>query len=235
MASVDITAGDVMDAAASLMNDTAKSVYTYVVQLPYLTMALQDLRKLMEENNAPVTNQRSAVINIPAGVSSLGFNATPPVTELPDDLIEIQRLWESPEGLDQWIPMTRREFLPLYLEDGTTINQFLIWAWMDNEIKLIAANADIDLKIDYVANLFTAINDEDDVIGVINADSYLQYRTAALLAQFVGENPTRALALNHEAGQAFETMSNIDNKGRQQIATRRRPFRASWKSRGRSY
>jgi hypothetical protein len=32
----DLTAGTVMDAAAALMNDAAKSIYPYATQVPYM-------------------------------------------------------------------------------------------------------------------------------------------------------------------------------------------------------
>ena len=229
MTSLSLTAGQVMDLAASLLNDTAKQVYTYTAQLPYLKMALQDLRKLLELNNSPVTNETSAVITIPSGNTSLGFGIVAP--KLPDDLVEIQQLWERISGVEPFLPMRKVEFIPHYLED-IEINQFLVWAWMDNEIRFLAANIDIDLKIDYIQSLFTNVTDENSFIMVINSDSYLQYRTAALCAEYIGENPTRALSLNIQAKEAFDVLIGIDNKGRQAIYTRRRPFRAAWKNRG---
>jgi hypothetical protein len=60
----------------------------------------------------------------------------------------------------------------------------------------------------------------------------LSYKTAALLSQFIGENESRAQLLNGEAELAVERMASIDNKGRQQMSTRHRPFRASYKARG---
>lgn len=229
MAAPDLTAGEVMDGAASLMNDSARSVYTYVKQLPYLQMALQDLRKLLELNNSPVTNETSAVINIEAGVTSVTYGLVDP--HLPDDMIELQEVWESEEGQNTFIPMRRREFIPLWVE-GVTTNQFGIYSWKSNRLTFPEANADIDIKIDYVRSLFTAVVDENSALSVINSDSYLQYRTAALLAEFVGENPTRALGLNAQAREAFDVLIGIDNKGKQAIPTRRRPFRSSYKSRG---
>ncbi len=229
MATPDITAGEIMNLAASLLNDTAKQVYPYTVQIPYLTMALQDLRKLLELNNSPVTDTDSAVIELSASDTSVGFGTVDP--KLPDDLIEIQELWERPRGIDPFIQMTRRNFIPLYLS-GVPTSQYIIWSWQSNTIKLPQVNQANDLKINYIKNLFGMFEDENSIIGVINSDSYLQYRTAALCAEFVGENPGRATSLNLQAKEAFDTLIGIDNKGRQAISTRRRPFRASWKNRG---
>ena len=230
MSTPQFSAGSVMDKAAALLNDNAKQIYTYEVQLPYLNIALQDLRKELQLNNSPVTNKTNGTpIEIPAGTIEVPFNA-PSGPKLPVDLIEIQQLWESNDG-NYFTPMTKVEFLPHYLE-GSVINQLLMWEWSGNSIKFLPASADNFIKIDYIRNLFPALNHSNDNIGVINADSYLQFRTASLLAQFVAENPTRAAALNTEVIMARDNLLGIDNKGKQAIATRRRPFRARWKQRG---
>jgi len=216
---------------SSLQNDTAQSVYNNVACLPYLNMALDELQELFEENNVPVTNETSAVINAPAGTTAIGF-AT--VVALPANLIEIRQLWESPEGLDQFLPMTKKDFIPHYLENNTTISQFLIWAWMNQEIRLIAADADNDLKLDYIQSIFATpilIADIDVDIPIKNIKSYLGYKTAALCSMFIGENPERASSLDGQAGTALQRTLGISTKGRQSILTRRRPFRASFKTR----
>lgn len=228
MSTQDLTAGDVMDIAASLMNDTAKQEYTYTAQLPYLKMALSDLRKSLELNNSPVTEETSAVIALNSGVEAIGFNTTP---ALPSDLIEIQKLWISPRGINQWVPMKRKDYLPHYLE-GAEISEWLIWTWISNQIRFLPANADNDIKIDYIKTLFSDIMDENSQLSIINADSYLGFKTAAYLAEFIGENPTRALGLKAEALMALDIMTGIDNKGKQAITVRRRPFRSGWKNRG---
>lgn len=231
MSSPTLTAGQVMDTAASLLNDTAKQVFTYTVQLPYLQVALNDLRKLLELNNSPVTNSSTpVVINVPAGQTAIRFDNSPN-PELPDDLIEIQQLWETGEGTDNWIPMSRREFIPHYF-DGIVTGGFGVWSWRENYIQLPESSSDIDIKIDYVRSLFNSVVDENSALNIINGDSYLSYRTAALCAKYVGENPVRALGLDEDATAAFYVMIGIDNKGRQAISTRRRPFRSAWKSRG---
>ena len=88
------------------------------------------------------------------------------------------------------------------------------------------------MKIDYIRNLFTDVEDEESVLGVINCDSFLHYRIAGLCAEFIGENKTRADDLNTQAMGALERVTGIEAKGKQQIGTRHRPFRATWKSRG---
>jgi hypothetical protein len=228
MPTPDLTAGSVMDTVASLMNDTSKQNYTYVAQLPYLKMALQDLRKLLELNNSPITNETSVIKTIPASATVLGFNTIP---ALPIDLIDIQRIYESPTGLNQFVPMDKIEFIPVR-SSNVEVSQFRVWAWISNEVRFLPSVSIIDVKLDYIKTLFTNVVDQNSQLSIINADSYLQFRTAALCAEFIGENATRAMSLNNQAIEAFEVLIGIDNKSKQGIYTRRRPFRAAWKHRG---
>lgn len=227
------TPAEIIDMAASLQNDTAQDVYTDAACLPYFNMALRELQEIFELNNVPVTNQVSAVLPVAAGVSTIKYQGTVPL--IPSDLIEIRRLWESPTGLNQWTEVFEKEFIPQYWENGNTISQFLIYAWIANEIKLIAANADNDLKIDYMRSLFSAvpIGAVEMELGVHfkNIFTYLGFETAALCSMFIGENETRASALEQKANASLNVSVGISTKGRQSIVTRRRPFRSSYKRR----
>jgi hypothetical protein len=230
VATPDILAGTIMDSAAALLNDAQKQVYTYAAQIPYLKIALKELREWMELSNAPITDKVTTILNIPAGTLVVGFATTP---ALPVDLIEIQELWErqADSESEAWVPMVRKEFLPHYL-DGQDTNRFQIWAWNNNQIELLASNIENDLKLDYIRTLFTSVVDQNSTIGMINCDSFLHYRIAALCAEFTGENMTRAQSLNQQAQSALDRLVGIDSKGKQQISTRHRPFRATFKSRG---
>jgi hypothetical protein len=230
------TPNDIITAVSGLMNDSSQSQYTNAVCLPFLNLALDELQELFEINGIPVTNETSAPpITLTAGVNRLGFDTTP---SLPTDLIEIQQLWESTSGLNKWTPMVKKEFIPHYLEDNTTISMFLIWAWEHGSINLIPSNADNDIKIDYTANMFNTpipIANISINLPFTNVKTYLEYKTAALCAMFIAENESRAIALDSLTGTALSRALGIPIKGMQSIVTRRRPFRSSYKRRGVSY
>jgi hypothetical protein len=225
------TPAEIMDMSASLMNDTAQTTYTDEAQLPYLNMALNELQELFELNNIPVTNEESAQITLAAGITVVSFTSTP---ALPANLVEIQRLWERFSGVIPYIPMTRKEFIPKSQEDQQ-ITQFLIWAWIDQEIRLIAATAAIDIKIDYIKSIFATpivIGGINTNLTTINIKQFLGFRTAALCSLFIGENEVRADTLDARAERALDRTLGIPIKGRQAITTRRQPFMARWKRRG---
>jgi hypothetical protein len=235
MASPDLTSATVMNSSAALLNDAAKSIYTFTKQLPYLNMALQELQELFELNEVAVVDNVSAVLPIDAGISRIRFKPAVPIvgeTYLPDDLIEPQVLWERTRNIDPYTPMRKLDFLPRYME-GIEINQFLYFTWQDQEIRFFPANQDNDIKMDYIRDLFVPFTNTSgtDQINVINAASFLEYRNAGLCAEFIGENITRANSLNGFASLAMDRVVGIGTKGRQAILTRHRPFRSSYKRR----
>jgi len=230
----DLTAAQVMNRSASLMNDTAKTVYTYVAQLPYLNIAVDELQELFELNNIPVTNQTTAFIAVPAGVVQIEpiENAGPGIVTYPNDLVEIQGLYERLGGsTEPFIPMTQREFLPHSLDNLPT-ESLGYWIWEDQKIKFIGALLPREVKLDYIKKLFPDELNASSAIGIINARGFLYFRTAALCSQFIGENTTRATELNNFATLALDRITGIGIKGKQAIMTRRRPFMATYKSRG---
>ena len=228
MATPDLTATQVMTAVNAALNDQGGQVYTESVQIPYLNMASQELKEEFQLNEVPVVATHSAIINVPAGQSKMMFSATAPVPELPNDLIELKQVWESPEGLEQWIPMTKVEILPRWME-GQEYQQFIYYVWQSQEIRFLPSNQDNDIKLDYIKELFPEITDGDDEIGIINAKGYLTYKTAALIALLVEENEPRAMRLDQLAVQSLNRVTGIGSKGRQNIMIRRRPFRQGYK------
>jgi hypothetical protein len=178
----------------------------------------------MEANNVPATNKRSVAITVAPSVSVISFTTTP---ALPSDLIEIQQISERQNGTAvDYIPMTRREFLPPSVNQ---IDQLVWWAWMEQAINFIGALQTVQLMIDYIANKLPTATTTSSPITLINADSYLSLKTASLCAFFLGENKDRSDELDQQAGVQADIFLNISTKGRQAIATRRRPFMASYK------
>lgn len=217
-----------MNASASLLNDTARSTYTYIAQLPYLKIALDELRELFELNNIPVTNETSAAITVAAGVTVISFSTTP---ALPSDLVDIRRLWERETGGDIWIPMYKRDFLP-HQREGVEVSNFQVYTYNKDQIEVLESGRSNDLKLDYIREIFTTITDENSLITPVNCKSFLSFRNAALCSLYIGENPSRAETLDNDAGEAIERALGISIKGRQSIAVRHKPFRAGYKKKG---
>lgn len=235
MSTINLLASEVMDDAAALLNDAAKNTYTYVIQIPYLNIALKELRKHFELANQPATDQTtSSALEVLAGAETLEFAPDPPgvIDYLPNDLIDIRRAWQRPSGTSQqYIPLSRLSGLPVSLE-GTEINTLYGYVWEDQMMKFLPATVDMDIKLEYVRQLFPLITDSTDEILCINGDSFLANRTGALVARHVENNEERAVALDSAAGVFLDEVLGIGAKGNQSKNTRRRPFRSRFKSRG---
>lgn len=234
MGSTSLTAANVMDKAASLMNDTAKTVYTYAAQMPYLNMALNELEEHFQLNNIPVTNETSVPITIAIGITEVKpfdgvGSGVPP--HYPQDLVEIRGLYERLAGsTDPFIEVVKRDFLPHAIDD-VPIDSLQYWIWESQVIKFIGATTPREIKLDYIKTTFPEVTNQASLIGVINARTFLFYRTAALCTQFIGENETRAGELNGFAVLALDRVTGIGTKSKQSITTRRRPFMANYKRR----
>src|SRR5690606_17759652 len=119
----------------------------------------------------------------------------------------------------------RKDYIPHGLQ-GTPVGYFGIYVWEDQKIKFLEASLNIDVKIDYIKELFPQLVDENSPINIINARTFLEYRTASLLAEFIERNLTSAQGLNTYAVLALDRATGIGVKGKQAISTRRRPFRS---------
>ena len=220
-------ASDVMVTTRALLNDTQNQLFTNNVQLPYLKKAFRELREYCQLNNVPVTSLVSTALSIPANTSEVSYVSIP---SLPQDFVEPRQLWERSAGTDPWIPLQRVETLP-YSLDGQPAGSFMLFAWQDNKIKLFPCNRVNDLKMDYISQLAEVV-DENTTIPIINGQTFLENRCAALCAQYVSEDKERSNDLNTEAEEALYRLTSIESKGKQAILYRRRPFRQAYKSRG---
>lgn len=224
------TAGDIYTVVRGLLNDVDGDIYNDAALQPMLQVCIQEISENYELNGMAKTNNTSAIIEVDAGVERIGFTGDTSPPNLPDDLVEIEQLWYSPRDQNTWYAMSKRMFLPHYL-NTTDINPLTIWAWYKERINLMVSNADNDIKIDYIQTLFPDIQNENTQLVLVNGRTVLEYRTAALAAEFVGENMTRADKLNLFAGPAMDRLLGIGTKATQVMPVRRRPFRAGFKSR----
>jgi hypothetical protein len=216
-----MTAAEVMDRSAALLNDKAKSLYNFTDQIPYLNTAIDELLEEMERNSISTTNKVSAVIPLAIGIDTAA---------LPTDLIEIEDIFERDAGQSDFIPMTKVTFLPKI--SGSRTN-FSYWSYDGGVIKFLPSDRAKEIQINYVARIQAAVSDVTgtDLITIPSSMNFLSYRNAALLAEFIGGNLPKADKLNMYAGAALDRLLGIGVKADQGVVTRRLPFRFAWKSR----
>lgn len=222
-----VKAGEIFDQARFFLNDQIGAVFTDEVLAPALKSAYQELRMECEDNNIPYTNITSAAITIDSGVLDIGGVTGP---ALPSDLVEVVEMYERVAGTNNdYMIMKRRNFLPK-TDFQTTYLQ--VYTWQKQIIHFIGSTTDIEVKIDYVGDSLSRIIDSNTEIAIYNSCAFLWYRTAALAAEFIGENITRAQSLNSDALASLEVLENIGIKNQQSMPVRRRPFMSSYRQRG---
>jgi len=225
-----IKAKDVMDTASAALNDAGLTVFSYATQLPYVKIAIRDLRLELEDFDIPLTQSTSTAFTITTSMRDIGGTTGP---LFPTDFLEPQELWERTAGTtSDYIRMTRRDALPktdvltAYLE---------VWCWQNGQINFLGATGSIEVKMDYLSDPFKVeiVNYNSIVVPKYeNALQFLGFRTAGLCAEFIGENPERAQSLYTQAQGYLDLMLGISIKNQQTVGTRRRPFRGGWKRRG---
>lgn len=221
-----ITAGEVMDLAGALLNDPSVRIFTYTKQLPYLKMAYDELGQLLEENNVEAINALSTALTITTAMTDIGGNTGP---ALPSDLILPETLYERLSGSSSdYIEMKKVDFLPTTV---TLTNDLIWWAWQNQVINFSGALTNRQVKIEYLGNTLVAVSSQTSPIYLFNAKNFLAERTAALCADFIGEDTERAQKLNGLAGSSLDRVININVKGEQATPVRRRPFLASYNRR----
>lgn len=218
-----LQAKELMDSSAAALNDTGLTKFTYLKQIPYLNIAIKELEEVMQSNNISVTNEQNTSIIILAGATEIA------AIDMPTDMVEPRVLYErDTNSSEDWQLMSKVDFLPPFVE---LLQSLIYWCYINQEIKFIGATSDRQLKLQYIARRQPKIVDPTNAITILNADTFLIYRNAALCAQYIGENKERADELNINAGMALDRFLSINNKSRQSSPVRRRPFMAGYKVR----
>jgi hypothetical protein len=224
---IPITTGSVMAMVAAVMNDSAQQNYTDAAILPYMQLAYEDLKTELQDYNIPITNATSSGILITPGVTTIGGVTGP---SLPADLVDILSMHERIAGTtSDFVLMERKQFLPM-TQQLTSYLQ--VWSWQDQIVRLLGANGNVEVRMNYIASNLGDIADENTILRLFNLKGYLTYRTGGHCSIFIGENETRANVLYGFAERELDKLLSIGIKAQQAIRTRRRPFRSGFKSYG---
>lgn len=171
---------EVMDQAASFLNDTALDVYTYTTMLPYLKRANEDLEKKLIVYGTSEQRTKSAAIPVLADATTI---------TLPSDFLLPLDLKERNVGEteDQWVDMTLLDWEP----DATHTTYIEFWAFRNNAIYIKPPIVAKEVKLYYERALGVIIG-SSSVIDFSLTKGYLAARTAELCARYIGMNSTFA-------------------------------------------
>ena len=185
-------ASDCFFTAKGRLNDLTGALYTDTNLLPYLQDAYKELQNELAAINAEVLEERSAVILVPNGTTSLGPDGA---NLQPSDMVVPITLFErTPGSQETFMQMGETRWETQELPSSSLRK----WNWKEEEIKLLGSNQSREVKIDYIKSL-TVISGPNSAIKVSGSKLFLGVRTAALAAESIGENKSRADALHLRA------------------------------------
>lgn len=205
----------IMDGAASLNNDTPKTLYTYAVQLPYLIIAQQELEQNLVLNEVPLSLISEYKVDVQIGDI---------VLILPDDFFIPNYLMERPNTSTKesdFVRMTEvKDVNHLQRDPGVSLIE---WDWRHNCINFVGATTIRNVRLNYWKQLLVPeIGSNEPQLG---ANNFLKFRTAALIAEFIAKDTGRSMSLNVQAMQANDLLMSILVKNNQGKRIRRHPFR----------
>jgi len=208
-----ITAQEPLTEVKALLNDPDGNIYPDARVIPFMQKAYRELQTKMMLNGLPVLKESSVDIPVAAGTLLLGDGSG-----LPTDFIYPIELHERVSGsTDRYEEMKELAWEGDYIPS----DRLLYWNWREEEVKFAGATTPREVRIRYMKGL-ARITGVGSNIAVNNAVSFLATRTASLAARFLGSNPTRADALDGDAGMALSDLLGILVKRDQGLGIRRR-------------
>lgn len=206
-------ASTLMQKSAEILNDAGRNMWNDEVLLPMLVLGFQELELEYVNHSLPALMDISTPQSVPAGTRTL--------QPLADFLAPIM-LEERAPGQDntRWIEMSQRTFEPDTISPS---NQLLYWAYREQEFKFVGANQPREVRYRYYKN-FGEPDDPTSNINILNSHLFLQFKTAANAARFIGQRPTLADGLDMKANLFLHKAMNREVKSVQNISKRRKGF-----------
>lgn len=209
---------DVLTEAVALLNDVGKAIYTDARMIPLVDKAYRELQKVYADNGVQVTDEISSTISIAASTVRID-----PQVSINANFIEpifIQERASGSTSADDWTDMEETAWEPSESQQ-TTLD---VWTWREQEIKFRGATTNREILVRYLKSL-AKLTAAGDSILIEGAQEFLAARAAAIAALVIGENTTRAEALQEDAGSALELLLSINAKKRQNLPIRRKRYR----------
>lgn len=198
--------------AKVLLNDQAGTVYTDVALLPLMQKAYRELQIKFLRNGLKTAQETSAPIIVPPMTFELADGAL-----LPTNFLYAIELKERGTDSEPWQDMIEKAWEPTIMP-GTTL---LYWVEREDRIKFVGATTQRQVLLRYAKGL-TPLTGPGSPIEILNSSTFLAARCAALSAAVIGENYTRAEALNGDAKSAMHELLGTKVNARQSLPVRRR-------------
>jgi hypothetical protein len=218
-------AEDALTLARALVNDSAASVFTDTLLMPFLNSAYRGLQRELAENGVSVlAEQQDLELDSDpiSGITPTEISDTSS-PQLPTDCLAPHMLWERATANtgDVFVPMEK------FTSGGSMLNlqpstYLRLWEWREDKVNLIGATQSITVRIRY-EKVLPLLTLGTDPIQIRSATDPLAFATAALAARSRG---ARALAqdLLGAAQMATENLIERYVRPEQTKGRRRMPY-----------
>lgn len=219
---MSLTAAEIMDESALLLNDSAKITFTYTVQTGWLKRAINEFSDELAVNSIKLLNR----IQVVAPVIS-----TTTTIPLPTDCLIPIKLEERALGSSD-------DFTYMYEVDSISPNlspqvSFRFWTFAGtllNSVPVISvpnASTTREVRVTYERFLpYAGVDASTDFSTslTINSKRFLASKTAEFITRFVLQNDKRATELKDESAKSLYRLIQIWVRKNQSIPIRRSRF-----------
>lgn len=211
--------GTVLDAARTHLGDNQAMDWQDTDILPKLQEAFRELRLKLIRAGIPLTENVTPDISVPANTSLLNG-----LTGYPDTTI-IMPIWlfEKYPGQtdDNYVDMQPRSFIPVE-SPGTSRLQY--WAWLQQQTQVRPCTQPTVVRMRYRMSIPVPTKN-DDPVGIIEGDSFLSFRTAALCLEQMPGMEALAVTRNQEALVHLDDIVAVNvNLNQQMLPVRRKAY-----------
>ncbi len=187
-----VLVSDVIGEAVGLLNDTAQTLYTNPVMIPFVKRAYNELENRLRRGGLPYDKKIDNVASFASGTL---------IYPLPTDFFQPINLYEHDVGGsdNDFVLMEERAWEPNLTQDTS----LRYWVWRNGNIEFLGATTNRVLRLQYLAS-FPAIAAVGDTIVLTDARMYLASRSAALAARYIAQDRNRYSDLMEEAGEQLD-------------------------------
>lgn len=223
---------DVTALCRSILNDGGGVVFTDALLIPFVASGYRDLQRDLAVRGVKTFSDYAFIV-MAAGGTQLKDNPTGSDAALPADFLYPYQLWERTTGLSTGYnqmqgplpgPIPQRDVL------GPSLDY---WEFTGDAIRTTGASGSVDLKMKYEKAL-AKLSAIGNPILIRDAVDALAHKAAAKATRSRGQ---RSLAgdLNNEYLKLMQDLASRDNRPKQGVPVRRRPYSARYRANSRRF
>jgi hypothetical protein len=203
-----LTSGQVMDEAALLLNDSAKTTFTYAVLAPWFKKAIDHLSDELAVNSIPLLKRFSTVTTVAISGTTIALPA--------DTLIPVKLEERESGATTPYLDMVPVDDLPEGVSQAGSLNYWAFRGTLLNSvpvIDIIGSTTARQVRITYdrfLPQIPGSVGTEDYTTSLTwNTKRFLGAKTAEYVSRFVLKDDKRSKELREETGISMDRLIKI--------------------------